>query len=93
MTLSSASASVAVTVPAAVVFSATLNASGLLNVGASFGAAVVVAVAVADQLLRPSALLARTPTWYSVAAVRPVSARLVPTTPVCRCQVLLVASR
>ena len=63
MTLSSASASVAVTVPAAVVFSTTLKVSGLLNVGAAFeDDVVVVAVAVGDQALVPSSFVACTRT-------------------------------
>ena len=74
MTLSLASASVAVTVPTAVAFSATLKASPLLNVGASF--ATVVAVAEADHALVPSAFVACTCTWWAVPAVRPVTAML-----------------
>ena len=92
MMLSVPSAFVAATVPTVVVFSATLKVAALLKTGAVFGANVV-AVACGDQALRPSAFLARTPTWYSVAALRPVSARLVPATPVCRCQEPLVPTR
>ena len=58
--LSLASASVATTVTTAVSFSATLKLAALSKVGATFGTAVVVAVAVADQALVPSALVACT---------------------------------
>ena len=81
--LSLASASVAATVPTAVAFSATLKVDALPKVGAAFGTAVVVAVAVADHAPVPSAFVACTRTLYSVPAVNPVndSVRAVPMCP------------
>ena len=60
--LSVASASVAATVPTVVVFSATLKVAALAKTGASFGTAIVVAVAMADHGPTPSLLTARTHT-------------------------------
>ncbi len=78
VTLSSASPSVASTVPAPVWFSAALNVADEVNVGDAL--ASVVPVPDADQSLSPSAFLASTCTSYVVFSARSSIVLLVPDT-------------
>ena len=70
--VSSASGSLAVTVPTAVEFSATSKVAPLVKTGALLGAAAVLPVPESDHVPVPSSLVARTCTSYPALGSRPV---------------------